>query len=212
MSCGYCLQAEHKTGTNPDQMQKQNMKINKALIATTLLIALIACDEETNPFTQTDQAPNDPERPVIDIERPVIEADGPVIEVEGPVIEVEGPTTTSGFNINSMTNGTSETDFQNFWKCSDVGETDPDAYFSMRFYSDASGAYGGGGTLIEYSWASTDYNIDMIFPNDARNLRFANISFSSNGFITTDFETTDAATSALNCELLDLDGNPVFPD
>lgn len=175
--------------------------ITRTLIATAIVLALSACDESTT----SPQIPvNDPQVP--DVDPPV---QPPIIP---PVEEIP---TTPGFDINAMLNGSSETDFSSFWKCSDVGETNPDAYYTMRFYADASGVYGGGGNSIEYTWAATDNNIDMVFPGDARNLRFANIVFENERLITTNFEVTNEATEAVNCELTDMDSTveepPVIP-
>jgi len=133
-------------------------------------------------------------------------------QTQADTTNTQNPTNTGGaFNIQQVLNGTSENDFQNFWRCMDVGETDPDAFFSMRFYSDAHGEYGGGGSIIGFSWAATGNTINMTFPNDNRNLAFANITLTGNGKLNTNFEVTNSPTDALECTLLDLNGNPVFP-
>jgi len=108
----------------------------------------------------------------------------------------------TNFNADSLINGASAGSFQSYWKCSEVDATDANDYFTMRFYADTLGQYGGGGVELTYSWSLTGNTVNINFPDDARQLAFENIVFTGQGRFSTTFSATNSQSSSLNCDLL----------
>ncbi len=136
------------------------------------------------------------------------------------------PTTTSPTTTNPTTppnntgstsvpdtfyNGADENNFNTIWRCADVGATDPDNWFAMRFYTDMNGAYGGGGQIIEFSYTINADSVQIIFPGDGGIVQFTDMQFSGDYDLLTNLEA-GGESSPISCSLIDLEGNPLGND
>ena len=117
------------------------------------------------------------------------------------------PTTTGSGSINeSLLNGPDIDNFTSFWLCEKVGETNPESFYSMRFFEDGHGAYGANNSIIEFSWLATGSNLGFTLPGDSRNITYVNIEFSDQFTFNTQLEITDISPTPTICVLYDLDG------
>ena len=99
-------------------------------------------------------------------------------------------------------NGTSANAVRSEWQCRTPGNTDPQAFYSLRFFEDASGTYIGGDATIDFNWMANDNNVNFAFPGNPANIRLASINFTSATQFITTVQVTNSADDPRQCDLV----------
>lgn len=211
------------------------MKAYGIILASALALALTACgdsggsggglgvltggDDPQQPANPANPGNDDPQQPANPInpgsDNPQLPANPINPGTDNPQQPANpgtpgSPTTTTGAGElpAEFLNGPDLNNFTSFWLCENVGETDAENFFSMRFLENGMGAYGGGGEILEFSWSATGNTVDFAIQGDSRNFSFANIQFGDQFSYNTEFEITDEASQPTICALYGLDDQP----
>jgi len=121
------------------------------------------------------------------------------------------PGTDDTLEINSLINGTSLGDIDSAWRCEGATNTDPDQFFLLSFFSDGTGQLEVGGEIAFTRW-TLDNNQIALREAVPYSVLISNIVFFSRTQFSADLLIVDTGTAAIECALVDFNGNLIVDD